>query len=88
MRSPKYNGQWVAFTSEAFSIGWGPSVVWALGHRKWFEIQPSFEYLATYAKITEGIAIYYYFTELYEQLAKQLAKQPIDKILLEVSRSV
>jgi hypothetical protein len=56
-----------------------------LGDRKWFEIQPSSEYKATYAKMTEGIAVYYYFTELYEQLAKQLTKYPIDSVFLLVS---
>lgn len=60
-------------------------MVWALGDRKWFEIQPSSEYKATYAQMTEGIAIYYYLTELYEQLAKQLTRYPIDSVFLLVS---
>ena len=35
--------------------------------------------------MTEGIAIYYYLTELYEQLAKHLTRYPIDSIFLLVS---
>jgi hypothetical protein len=84
VRNPHYNGQWLAFPCDAFSIGWGPSVVWALGDRKWFEIQPSSEYKVTYAVMTEGIAIYYYLTELYEQLAKQLTRYTIDSVFLLV----
>jgi hypothetical protein len=88
VRNPQHDDQWVVFKCDQFSIGWGPSVIWALGNRRWYEIQPSVEYEATYAKMAEGIAFYYHFTVMYEQMAKKLAAFAIDAVLKLVSFSI
>lgn len=79
--------------SQAYSIGYGPTTIWASGKSGWFEIQPAQEYKEIYDKILEGIDLYYAIVEVYEQLQAvprrkgYRNKLTVDEILLKVLES-
>ncbi|RFU34922.1 hypothetical protein B7463_g1400, partial [Scytalidium lignicola] len=54
--------------SQAYSIGYGPTTIWASGKSGWFEIRPAPAYQDIYNRILEGIDIYYAVIEAYEEL--------------------
>ncbi|KAH8801552.1 hypothetical protein F5884DRAFT_518767 [Xylogone sp. PMI_703] len=75
--------------SQAYSIGYGPTTIWASGKSGWFEIRPATEYQDIYNKIIEGIDLYYAILEAYEDLEREPKHKgyrnslTVDEILLK-----
>lgn len=90
MFNKKFNGEYIQILDcQGFSIGSGPITVWASGQSGWFEIRPSEAYQAMYNNMTEAITLYYFLTELYEDLKARAQRGShkslsIDKILFKV----
>lgn len=88
VKKSEYNGKWITFITQSYSVGWGPSTIWAMGQRRWFEVRPSSQYEPTYAKMMEGLYVYYLVTEIHEQSGKKFQKGPVDEVFAKVGHSV
>lgn len=80
-------GQEIEVTDvKGFSIGIGPVTIWANGKAGWFEIRPASTYQHIFDKMSEGVILYYFLTELYESRKKTAGEKTIhmDKIFEEV----
>ena len=70
---------------KGFSMGLGPVTIWANGKAGWFEIRPSSKYQHIFDKMSEGVTLYYFLTDLYESKKAAAEKTlQIDKIFEEV----
>jgi membrane-associated protease RseP (regulator of RpoE activity) len=66
--------QHVEIICSSFSIGQGPTTLWAEGNAGWFEIKPSADYQKMYTKIAQGVEIYFGIVQVYEDLKKSTKK--------------
>lgn len=64
-----------------FSMGTGPITIWANGKAGWFEIRPAAAYKNVYDKMSEGVALYYFVTDLYEGLKNSKPGKGVQKTL-------
>lgn len=80
-------GQEIKVTDvKGFSMGLGPVTIWANGKAGWFEIRPASTYQHIFDKMSEGVTLYYFLTDLYENRKKTVGEKTlhIDKIFAEV----
>jgi hypothetical protein len=54
VKKKSLNGSYIKFTTQGYSQGSKPVVIWALGEGRWFEIQPSRQYRSRYSSMTQG----------------------------------
>ena len=68
-------------------MGLGPVTIWANGKAGWFEIRPASTYRHIFDKMSEGVTLYYFLTDLYESKRKTVGDRSlqIDKIFEEVN---
>jgi hypothetical protein len=71
---------------KGFSIGLGPITIWADGKAGWFEIRPASTYQHIFDKMSEGVTLYYFLIDLYENKKRTAGEKTlqIDKIFEEV----
>jgi hypothetical protein len=50
----------------SFSMGIGPITIWAGGKAGWFEIKPAPAYQHIFDKMAEGVTLYFFLCDLYE----------------------
>lgn len=67
-------------------MGIGPVTIWASGKAGWFEIRPASTYQYIFDKMSEGVTLYYFLTDLYESKKKTASEKTlqIDKIFEQV----
>lgn len=54
-----------------FSIADEPITIWASGRSGWFELKPSKSYQIIYDKMVEGVDLYYFLVDTYEEIKKK-----------------
>lgn len=74
---------------KGFSMGLGPVTIWANGKAGWFEIRPASTYQHIFDKMSEGVTLYYFLTDLYESKKTTGEKTlQLDKIFEEVKKII